>query len=155
MASLYEINEQLLALTDPETGEIIDVEKFDSLQMDYKVKIENIALWYKNLLSDADQFAKEKDAFADKEKRVKNKAESLKKYLDSSLHGTKFNTTTVDISYRKSSSVEISDIDQLPEAYRKSVTTVSADKTELAKVLKSGVEVTGAALVEHQNIQIK
>lgn len=154
MSSLYEINEQLLALTDPETGEVIDVEKFDSLQMDYQIKIENIALWYKNLLSDADQFAKEKDVFADREKRAKNKAESLKRYLDNSLHGTKFSTPTVAISYRKSATVEWDGVTKLPDEYLL-VQEPKIDKANIKKAINEGKVIDGCRIEEHQNIQIK
>jgi len=155
MSNLYEINEQLLNCVDTETGEIVDLEKFDGLQMERDQKIENVALWYKNLQSEANQFKIEKDLFADKQKRAERKAESLKNYLDSALKGSKFGTVKVDISYRKSTSVNVLDMDKLPEEYKKSVTTVSADKVELGKVLKTGVVIDGAEIVESNNIQIK
>jgi uncharacterized protein with FMN-binding domain len=155
MANLYEINKELLECIDFETGEIIDIKKFDALQIDRNDKLENVALWYKNLLSEAQAFRAEKDVFAEKQKRAESKAESLKNYLDSALNGSKFETVKVNISYRKSTSVDVLDIDSLPEQYRKEVTTVSADKIEIAKALKVGEVVTGAELVENQNIQIK
>jgi len=155
MANLYEINKELLACIDLETGEILDTDKFDELQLERNDKLENVALWYKNLQSEAQAYRAEKDAFAEKQKRAENKAESLKKYLDSALHGGKFDTVKVSISYRKSTSVDILDVEKLPEAYRKTVTTVTADKTEIAKVLKAGEVIEGAELVENNNIQIK
>ena len=155
MSSLYEINNQLLACTDQETGEIIDTEQFELLQMDRNDKLESIALWHKNLLAEAKAYKAEKDSFADKQKRAENKAESLKKYLDSALQGSKFGTTRVDISYRKSTNVEVADIELLPNDYKKSITTVSADKVELAKALKAGEIINGATLIENNNIQIK
>jgi len=155
MSSLYEINEELLSCIDLETGEIIDTEKFDSLQIEKNEKLENVALWYKNLLSEAQAFKAEKDIFADKQKRAESKADSLKKYLDTALHGNKFGTVKVEITYRKSSSVEIEDLELLPADYTKTVTTVTADKISIAKALKVGEEVTGAKLVENNNIQIK
>lgn len=155
MANLYEINEQILNCIDLETGEIVDTDQFDNLQIERNDKIEGIALWYKNLLSEANQYKNEKNSFSDKQKRAENKAESLKNYLDSALKGSKFDTVKVNISYRKSSSVNVLDIDKLPEEYKKSVTTVSADKLELAKVLKSGKAIDGAEMVENSNIQIK
>jgi hypothetical protein len=155
MANLYDINQEILSCIDLETGEIIDTEKFDQLQLDKNEKLENVALWYKNLLSDAAAFKAEKDVFADKQKRAEAKAENLKQYIDSALHGSKFETTTVSVSYRKSTSVDVLDVDSLPAEYRKEVTTVSADKAEIGKALKAGKAVTGAKLVESQNIQIK
>jgi hypothetical protein len=106
-------------------------------------------------MSEAEQYKNEKNVFAQKEKRASNMAESLKKYLDTALNGNKFGTVKVDISYRKSTSVNVLDLDKLPEEYKKSVTTVSADKVELGKVLKSGVIIDGAEIVESNNIQIK
>ena len=155
MSSLYEINEQLLNCIDLQTGEIIDTEKFDALQLERTDKLENVALWYKNLLSEAAAFKAEKDAFAEKQKRAEAKAESLKKYLDSALHGSKFDTTKVNISYRKSTSVEVIDQEAIPEQYLRTVTTVSPDKTEIAKALKVGEIVEGVTLKETNNIQIK
>ena len=155
MSSLYEINEQLLNLTDSETGEITDWSAFEALQLARDEKIENIALYHKNLLAEAAALKAEEKSFAERRKRAENKAESLKKYLDSALAGKKFGTVKVDISYRKSTSVDVQDVDKLPEEYRKTVTTVSADKVSIAKALKDGEEVEGATLVENNNIQIK
>lgn len=155
MANLYEINQELLNCIDLETGEIVDTDKFDGLQIEREQKLENVALWYKNLQSEAQAYKLEKDLFAEKQKRAEKKAESLKTYLDSALHGSKFSTVKVDISYRKSTSVNVLDIDKLSDDYKKKVTTVSADKTLIAKVLKDGKTIDGAELVESNNIQIK
>lgn len=155
MASLYEINNELLECTDLETGEVIDTEKFDQLKMARDDKIENIALWYKNLLAEAEAYKSEKNLFAEREKRALSKADGLKKYLHLSLRGAKFKTVKAEISYRKSTSVEIEDIDKLPEDYKKTVESVAADKNGIAKALKEGIEVSGAKLVENNNIQIK
>jgi heme oxygenase len=154
MANLYEINKELLNCIDLETGEIIDTESFDKLQIEKNDKLENVALWYKNLQSEAQSYKAEETIFAEKRKRAENKAESLKKYLDIELQGNKFNTVKVDITYRKSTSVNVLDVNTLPEKYRKTVTTVSADKVNIAKALKVGEVVTGAELVESNNIQI-
>lgn len=110
MANLYEINEQILNCVDMETGEIIDADKLQDLQLAFDEKVEGIACWIKNLLSDASAIKAEKDALAEREKACKNKAESLKNYLSSVLSGTKFKSPKVSISYRKSESVEVVDV---------------------------------------------
>ena len=155
MSSLYTINQEILNCIDLETGEITDFDKFEALQMERNEKLENIALWVKNLLSEAEALKAEEKAFAEREKKARNKAESLKRYLDSALNGQKFNTTKVAISYRKSTSVDVLDVEKLPEAYRKTVTTVSADKTAISAALKAGELVDGATLVEKNNLSIK
>lgn len=155
MSSLYEINQQLLDTIDLDTGEIIDTHKFDQLQLERNEKLENVALWYKNLLSEAAAYKAEKDVFADKQKRAEAKADSLKKYLDSALNGSKFETVKVNVSYRKSTSVEVINQEAIPERYLRSVTTVSPDKTEITKALKVGELIDGVQLKESSNIQIK
>src|SRR5690606_21482992 len=155
MASLYEINKQLLDCVDADTGEITDTARFDELQMEYEEKIENIALWIKTLNADAEAYKNEKNAFAEREKKARNKAESLKQYLTDTLNGRKFTTLSVDINWRKSTSVEVIDQEAIPEQYLRTVTTVTPDKTEIAKALKAGEEIEGATLVERNNIQIK
>ena len=155
MPSLYQIKQELIDCTDTETGEIIDVARFEELQIEADEKIENVALWYKNLLADAASYKVEKEHFAQREKIAKNKAESLKKYLDDALGGKVFKTVKVDITYRKSTSVNITDDTLLPESLVTEVVTTSPDKKAIAELLKAGEKVPGAELSTNQNIQIK
>jgi hypothetical protein len=138
-----------------ETGEIIDVEAFQSLQIAREDKIENIALYYKNLIADAEAYKAEKNAFAEREKRAANKAESLKRYLQTELQGKPFKTVKADISYRKSTSVYIYDEAQLPKDYLVEKITTAPDKKAIGDKLKAGEEIAGAALVFSQNVNIK
>lgn len=154
MATLYEINEEILNCVDMETGEIIDAEKLSQLQMAFDDKVEGIALWIKDLLSDAVAIKAEKDKLADRQRVCENKAKSLKEYLSGFLGGQKFSTPRVAISYRRSESVEVQDAAKLPEEYLK-FSEPTVDKAKVKKALKEGVELTGVALIENQNIQIK
>ena len=152
--NLYEIDQAIMSLIDEETGEVKDYEAFASLQMDKETKIENTALFLKNLLSDAEQLKAEKMRFAERQKQAETKAESLKTYLDMFLAGEKFSSTKVTISYRKSSSVDVIDISKIPEKYLK-FADPTADKTALNAALKNGEVIEGAKIVEKNNIQIK
>lgn len=155
MSSLYTINQEILNCVDLETGEILDEQAFEALQMERNDKLENIALWVKNLLSEAEALKAEEKAFAERRKAAENKAESLKRYLDSALKGQKFNTTKVAISYRKSTAVEV-DESKLPAKWLRVVPeTHVVDRVEIAKALKAGETVDGAVLVERNNIQIR
>lgn len=154
MATLYEIEQAIMDCVDLETGEIIDIEKLDQLQMDKDVKIENTALFIKNLLSDADQIREEEKKLADRRRVCENKAKSLKEYLSGFLGGEKFKTPRVAISYRKSKSVDVQDITALPEEYLK-YSEPTANKTEIKKAIEAGTAVPGCVLVENSNIQIK
>lgn len=53
MPTLYEIDSAVMACVDEETGEILDEERLDTLLMERNRKLEGVALWIKNLESDA------------------------------------------------------------------------------------------------------
>lgn len=152
--NLFEIDEEILKTVDTETGEIIDIEKLEQLQMDRDSKIENIACWIKNLNADAEALKAQKQAFADRQKAAENKAESLKKYLASYLDGQKFTTDKVAISFRKTSSVDVINIGQIPAEYLK-YSEPTADKTAIKAAIKEGKKIAGAMIVEGQSISIK
>lgn len=154
MASLYEINQEILNCVDMETGEIIDVERLGQLQLAREDKVEGIALWIKNLLSDADAIKSEEEKLAQRRKVNENKAKNLKEYLSKFLSGQKFKTPKVSISYRKSESVEVTDISKLDDDYLK-FAEPTVDKTKVKKALKAGTTLQGVVLVENQNIQIR
>lgn len=157
--NLYEIDHAILNCVDMETGEIINVDALNTLEMERDEKIENIALWIKNLLSDAEQIKAEKDALEEREKSARNKAENLKKYLSGYLNGSKFSTPKVVILFRKSESVDISDINKImslndADSYLK-YAEPKPDKTAIKDAIKNGKKIPGCSLVEKQNIQIK
>ncbi len=151
---LFEINEEIMKCVDVETGEIIDEVKLQQLQMARDIKIENIACWIKNILSDAEALKAQKQVFADRQKAAENKAESLKRYLSKVLEGQKFTTDKVAVSFRKTSSVNVTDITQLKEEYLK-YADPTPDKTAIKNAIKAGKDVAGAEIVEGQSISIK
>lgn len=152
--NLFEIEKEIMSCVDMETGEIIDIEKLEQLQMDRDSKIENIACWIKNLTADAEALKAQKQAFADRQKVAENKAESLKKYLAAYLGGQKFSTDKVAISFRKTSSVNVTDMSQIPEEFLK-YAEPTVDKTAIKNAIKAGAVVAGAEVVEGQSISIK
>ena len=154
MATLYEIDQAILDCIDEETGEIISPEKLEALQMERDAKIEKVALWYKNLCSDAEAYKAEKLAFAEKQKAAETKAESLKLWLDNALSGNPFKTTKVDIKYRNSKQVIVDDLYKIDDTYMK-YAEPTPDKTAIKKAIESGVKLEGCHIEEKQNINIK
>lgn len=151
---LYEINEQIMACIDSETGELIDPEKLNELQLAKDEKLENLTLWYKDLIAEANALKEEKEAFAAREKAAKNKAESIKNYLSYVLNGEGFKTTKCAVSFRRSEKTVVDDFDLLPEVLL-NYPTPKADLAEIKKAIKNGEAVPGAHLEEALNIQIK
>lgn len=154
MSTLYEIDQDILSLVDPETGEIADFERFEELQMQKDKKLEQVALWYINLLSDAEQYKAEKSKFADREQAARKRAERLKQYLQYGLAGEKFKTARVNITYRSGESVVIDDLHRLTERFLR-VREPEADKTAIKEALKNGEVVDGAHIERTVNMQIK
>lgn len=155
MASLYQIDQAILECLDAETGEIIDAEKLNALFMEKNQKIENIALWIKNLQADALAYKAEKDAFAARQKAAESKVESLKAWLVSALGGQKFSTAKCAVSFRKSEAVQVDDVNSIPAEWTRIKTTIEPDKTAIKAAIKAGQEITGCKLVENTNISIK
>lgn len=162
MASLYEIDAAILSCIDTETGEVLDFEKLEALHLEREQKIESVALWYKNLCSDAEAYKAEKQVFADREAAAKKKADSLKKWLDAALAGEKLTTAKVAISFSKSKAVEIEDeaafVAYAQRAGLDDLLTYkepTISKTAVKAAIESGREVMGAEIVERRNIKIK
>lgn len=157
MANLYEINAELLKCVDWETGELIDADRLSELEMEYSDKVENIALWIKNLSADADALSNEIKNLQARKKACESKMDSLKKYLSNNVADS-FETSKCKISFRNSKAVNV-DLNELMkydncDVYLK-YKDLEPDKTVIKEALKSGVNVPGCQLVENRNIQIK
>ena len=151
---IYKINQAILDCIDAETGEIIDAEMLDKLQMEKSEKIENVACWIKDLKAEAEALKNEKQALAERQRVAENKVESLKRYLAYALDGQAFKSTRASVSFRTTDKVEIADIYKLDENYLR-YKEPEADKTAIKEALKAGKEVVGATLVENTSVIIK
>ena len=67
----------------------------------------------------------------------------------------KIESSLFKLSLRRSESVEVVNIDQLPDFCKEVKTTVSAHKLNIKQAIKSGLTVEGAVLVENFSLQIK
>lgn len=157
--NIYEIDNAMFSLIDEETGEIKDYEAFEELQMQREEKIENTALWYKNLVAESKAIREEEKALAERRKSLENKAESLKNFINRTLDGNKFSTSKVAISYRKSTAVEVDDefIDYAMKNNNDLLTfkRPEPNKTVIKGMLQGGFDIPHAELVERNNMSIK
>lgn len=153
--TLFELNDALRNFNleiDEETGEILNAAELDALEMQRDEKIENIALWIKNLKAEAEAVKKQKDVFYQREKALTNKAERLKEWLASNLNGEKWKSDKVVLSWRRSESVAVDD-DFSDDRFITYEPKIS--KTAIKEALKNGEEVSGARIVENNSLQIK
>lgn len=154
--TIYKIEQEIMDCIDQETGEIIDIDRLNALEMERDRKISNVACWIKDLKAEAEAIKAEKQALDKRQKSAENKAENLKEWLQSILQGEKFKDSRCAISYRKSERVDFADnfnFDTLPD-YMKKV-TIEPRKTEIKDYLKTGATIEGVELVESSNIQIR
>jgi outer membrane murein-binding lipoprotein Lpp len=160
--NLYEIDREILGCIDMETGEIVDGAKLEALQIARDEKIENVALWVKNLVAEAAALKAEKEAFAERQKAAEKKAESLKRWLSTALGGQKFTTERVAVSFRKSEGVVVEDAEAFvvwaQTCGREDLLTIKApeiNKAEVKKALKGNEQLDFVALETRSNITIK
>lgn len=152
---LYEIDAKIMECIDDETGEILDSEQLEQLEMERDAKIESVGLWIKNLAAEADAIKTEKNNLAAREKVARNKIDRLKEYLAYALDGEKFKTGRPSVSYRRSESVKVDPdvLDTLADEYVK--ITREANKTALKDALKRGTQIDGVSIEQKQNMIIK
>ncbi len=154
MANLYEIDTQITECFDADTGELLDAEKLENLMIEKENKLENVALWIKNLKADAAMYKAEKNAFAERQAEAERKAESLTIWLKNALGGQKFKTEKTEVNFRKTTKVEVLDIWELNEDFVK-YSDPTPDKVAIKRAIKAGEEVKGAKLIDDISISIK
>lgn len=158
---LYEIDNAILECIDFETGEIIDIDKLNDLRMERDAKIENVALWIKDLKSEAEAIKAEKLALAERQKVAENKAENLKKWLAYALQGEKFKTARCSVSFRSTESVEITPegLENLMRGGKDELLTYKdpePNKKAIKDAIKNdGLNVQGVQLVQNVSTIIK
>ena len=158
MANLYEIDAKIMECManciDPDTGEIINTEQLEALQMERQTKLENVALYIKNLKADAEMYKAEKQAFEKRQMDAIKEANSLTEWLKKALDGQKFKTEKTEVRFRKTQKVEILDIWDLNEDLLK-YSDPTPDKAAIKRAIKAGEEVKGAKLVDDISMTIK
>lgn len=163
MRALYDIDAAILACVDQETGEILDPEKLDALQMEREQKLEGVALWIKDLKAEAEAVKAEADKLTARKKAVENKIEGLKQWLLYALGGEKLKTARCNVYQTHSQRVAVEDEAELisflqtleePAKFLR-FKDPELKKDDIKKALKDGFEIPGAALEETEGLVIK
>lgn len=160
--NLYEIDSAITALIDPETGELLDFEAFERLQIERERKIENIALWIKDLTAEAKAIEEEIKTLTDRKTALKNKAKRLESYLARMLDGSKFSTPRCVVTFRCSRSLQVDDSVGLvrwcqDNGHEDCIVLQPPDvsKKAITDLIKAGVDVPFARLTEKLNMGVK
>ena len=157
--TIYEIDNAILDCIDLETGEVIDTERLDALNMERDAKIENVACWIKDLKAEAEAIKVEKMALAERQKVAENKVESLKNWLAYALGGQKFSTAKCAVSFRNTESVEVTEegLEVLMKEHDELLTYKQPEpnKKAIKDAIKDGLSVAGVQLVQNVSTIIK
>jgi len=163
MRALYEINQDILDCVDLETGEILDTEKLDALQMERERKLEGVALWVKDLKAEAEAVKAEADKLTARKKALDNKIDGLKNWLLYALGGEKLKTPRCNVYQTHSQRVSVADEPKLieflqtleePERFLR-FREPELRKDEIKKALKDDYEIPGASLEETESVVIR
>lgn len=165
MTKLYEIAnniEQVINdgfVFDSETGEVFfTTDDLDQLDVDFKEKLSNCAIYVKNLKADIEAMKNERNTLSERIKVAENKTERLQSYMSDCMAVAEIDsviTPQAEIRRRKSSAVDIIDESLLPREFVKVTTTEKVDKIGIMKALKEGEEIPGAAIIERRKVSIK
>ena len=163
MKPLYEIDQAILDCVDLETGEILDPEKLDALQMEREQKLEGVALWIKDLKAEAEAVKAEADKLTARKKAVENKIDGLKNWLLYALNGEKLKTPRCNVYQTHSQKVVIDDEKALVDMLMTSpfgekflrVKEPEIDKNALKDSMKQGYEYEFAHLEQTESVVIK
>ena len=163
MRALYEIDQEILDCVDMETGEILDSEKLDALQMERERKLEGVALWVKDLNAEASAVKEEADKLIARKRALDNKISALKMWLLMALGGEKLKTPRCNVYQTHSQRVAVADEKKLieflqtleePEKFLR-FKEPELKKDEIKKALKDGYEIPGAELETTESVVIK
>lgn len=155
--SLYEIDQDIARLFDPDTGEISEdaLAQLTELEMERDSKIEGVACAVKNALAEAMIYKQEAKAFAERQKKAEATAERLKRWLVTATGGEKFISNRCQLTFRSTVSVEVDDGADLPMHLLRIKAVAEPDKEKIKMVLESGETVEGARLIRSQSVSVK
>jgi len=160
MTNLLDIRKdylQAINMTD-EDGVINEqwLQLLEKSELSMKEKAQSIAKLVWMFDHNIEAIKAEKERLAKLEKSNKANKERIKEWLSYNLQQAgieKLDTELYKISFRKSESVEVKEWTLLPDEYQK--VTITANKVEIKKALKSWIKIKWCSIIENNNIQIK
>ena len=163
MRALYDIDQDILDCVDMETGEIIDLEKLNALQMERERKLEGVVLWIKDMKAEATAVKEEADKLTARKRALDNRMEKLKEWLVIALNGEKLKTPRCNVYQTHSQKVSVADEPKLvsflqtledPDRFLR-FKDPELRKDEIKKALKDGLFIPGAMLEDTESVVIK
>lgn len=161
--SIYEIDAALLALVDEETGELMDYEAFEQLQMDRDTLVYNMRSWYLDTKTRMIGLKAEKQYIVknldDQIDALTRRSERIATYLEYATGGEKTKTDRYEISYRNSEATNVDDdFVTWAEVNAPDLLTYpdpKPNKTAIKQAIKDGMKVEHAVIEKNKSIIVK
>lgn len=169
MASIYNISNDLKKIyedldngngIDLETGEIKPeiMQQLSISRNELETKAVDYGYVIKAFDDEIDIIDREIERLEERKAYVKKNKERMKTIVSSAMEEfgiSKIKSETLQLSFRKSESVDIFDESLIDDKFKKVKTEISLDKTAIKNAIKNGEDVQGAKIVEKNNLQIK
>jgi hypothetical protein len=161
--ALYQIEQTYLTLVESliENGGELTPELETELSIN-KEQLQNKGVCYgfivKELEGNVDLIDLEIKRLQALKKPLVNSIDRLKNNLSQAMQMfdvTELKTPLLKINFRKSESIEVTDIDLLDADFVKTTITKAADKIAIKEAIKAEIPVRGAVLLTNYNLQIK
>lgn len=167
MENLYTITQNFSELLDYRNQAIEenDQEQLNMIESaleitkdNFKEKADNYVKFIRSQELESKLIDEEIKRLTDLKKSKESKATNLKDRLSNSMQSIgfdKFDLGLFKLSFRKSESIDVQDLDILLDDFKRVKTVIEADKIAIKTAIKSGQEVLGATLKESFSLQIK
>jgi hypothetical protein len=161
--ALYQIEQEYLNIVQSiiDAGGEITEEQETALSIS-KEQLQNKGVCYgfivKELEGNIDLIDLEIKRLQALKKPLVNSIDRLKNNLSQAMQMfevTELKTPLLKINFRKSESIEVTDIDLLDADFVKTTITKAADKIAIKEAIKAEIPVSGAVLLTNYNLQIK
>lgn len=161
--TLYEIADNLRTKLeqveiDEETGELLNLDDLEKDEALFQDKLEACGVYAKEMAADIESYKTEMASLKKRLDGLTKKYDAFTQYIGLNMimaETASYETAKVKLSFRHSSAVEITDEKSIPEEYMTEKVARSADKKAIKDAIKQGIEIPGARVVEHNNLQIK
>lgn len=116
-------------------------------------KLDGFGAYALNLQANLQSLKEKKAALQKEQAAIEERLEKVENYLLTELGGQSFEGRTSRIEVRHSTSVEVNNMEAVPDNFKK--IKVEVDKASALKELRAGGEIPGLQLLSKENIKIK
>jgi len=161
--NIYQIQNEYLLLINQiiENGGEVTPQQELNLQItkdQLQDKGTNYAFVIKKLDAECDIIDAEIKRLTELKKVRQNACERLKANISNAMHTfevDKIESPLIKLSFRKSQSVNVADVNSLPSEYKTIKVTEQADKMKIKQALLNGEVIEGCEIINNNNLQIK